>query len=39
VGERDLENNKVTVKQMDSGDEEQVDKNKVIEYFKSEGLL
>ncbi|MFB6147309.1 MAG: ATP phosphoribosyltransferase regulatory subunit, partial [Candidatus Nanohaloarchaea archaeon] len=39
VGERDLENDEVTIKHMDSGEEEQVDTGRVVEHFREEGLL
>lgn len=39
VGERDLENGEVTVKDMDTGDEEQVDEDEVIDYLESEGFF
>lgn len=35
IGERDLKENSVTVKDMESGDEEKIDKDSVLEYFKS----
>ena len=39
VGERDLENNEVTLKDMESGEEENVDKVKVIEHLERENLI
>ncbi len=39
VGERDLENEEVTMKHMDSGEEESLDKDNVIEHLESEGLI
>ena len=39
VGEKDLENNQVTMKHMDSGEEEEIGKNEVIEHLKSEDLI
>ncbi|MFB6190402.1 MAG: histidine--tRNA ligase [Candidatus Nanohaloarchaea archaeon] len=39
VGERDLDNDEVTIKHMDSGDEEKVDRDKVVEHFRSEDLI
>ncbi|MFB6144199.1 MAG: histidine--tRNA ligase [Candidatus Nanohaloarchaea archaeon] len=38
VGERDLENDEVTMKHMDSGEEEVIAKDAVIEHLKSEGF-
>lgn len=38
VGERDLEKGKVTMKHMDSGDEEELDQDKVLEHLKEEGF-
>ena len=39
VGERDLENDEVTMKHMDSGDEENIPKDEVIEHLKKEDFL
>ena len=39
VGERDLENDEVTMKHMDSGEEEILDRNEVVEHLEGEGLL
>ena len=39
IGERDLENDQVTIKHMDTGDEEELDRDKVIDHLKSEDLL
>ena len=39
VGERDLENDEVTMKHMDSGEEETLDKDEVIEHLKGEDFL
>ncbi|PSH01861.1 MAG: histidine--tRNA ligase [Nanohaloarchaea archaeon SW_10_44_10] len=39
VGERDLENDQVTMKHMDSGKEEEIGKDEVIEHLESERLL
>jgi len=39
VGERDLENDEVTMKHMDSGKEEQLGSNEVIEHLKSENFF
>ena len=39
VGERDLENNEVTLKDMESGKEENLDKDKVIEHLEREDLI
>lgn len=39
IGERDLEQNQVTIKHMESGEEEEVGKDEVIEHLKSEGLI
>jgi len=39
VGERDLENNEVTIKHMDSGEEENLDKDKVIAHLKEENFV
>ncbi len=39
IGERDLENGEVTVRHMDSGEEEQLGKDEVIEHLESEGFL
>lgn len=39
VGERDLENDQVTMKHMDSGEEEEIGKNEVVEHLKSERII
>jgi histidyl-tRNA synthetase len=39
IGERDLENDEVTMKHMDSGEEEQLDRDEVVEHLESENLL
>jgi histidyl-tRNA synthetase len=39
VGERDLENDEVTMKHMDSGEEENLDRDEVVEHLKNEGLI
>ena len=39
VGDRDLENDQVTVKDMESGDEEEIGRDEVVEHLESEGLL
>lgn len=39
VGERDLEKGEVTVKHMDTGEEEQLNKDKVVEHLESEGFF
>lgn len=39
VGERDLENDQVTMKHMDSGEEEEIGRDEVIEHLKSEDFL
>lgn len=39
VGERDLDNGEVTIKHMDSGDEEQVDEEEVVEHLESAGFF
>ena len=39
VGERDLEDDQVTIKHMDSGEEEEIEKDQVIEHLKSEDLI
>ena len=39
VGERDLENNEVTLKDMESGKEENVEKDEVIEHLQIENLI
>ena len=39
VGERDLENEEVTMKHMDSGEEETLGRNEVVEHLEAEGLL
>ena len=38
VGERDLENDEVTMKHMDSGEEEEIARDEVVEHLKSEGF-
>jgi histidyl-tRNA synthetase len=38
VGERDLEQDQVTIKHMDSGEEEEIGKDEVVEHLESEGL-
>lgn len=38
VGERDLENDEVTMKHMDTGEEETLDKDEVIEHLEDEGF-
>lgn len=38
IGERDLEKDQVTVKDMESGEEKEVDREKVLEHLRSEGL-
>ena len=39
IGERDLENDEVTMKHMDSGEEETLDKDEVVGHLKSEGII
>jgi len=39
VGERDLENDEVTMKHMDSGEEESLDKDEVIEHLEEEDFF
>ena len=39
VGEQDLENDEVTLKHMDSGEEETVDKDSVVSHLEEEGLI
>jgi len=39
VGERDLENDQVTMKHMNSGDEENLDRDEVIEHLESENFI
>ncbi len=39
VGERDLENDDVTMKHMDSGEEEKLDRDDVIEHLEGEGFF
>ncbi|WEL23415.1 histidine--tRNA ligase [Candidatus Nanohalovita haloferacivicina] len=39
VGERDLENDEVTMKHMDSGEEENLGRDEVLEHLRSEGLF
>jgi histidyl-tRNA synthetase len=39
VGERDLENDEVTMKHMDSGEEETVDRDSVVEHLEGEDVL
>lgn len=39
VGERDLENDEVTMKHMDSGEEENLNRDEVLEHLKGEGLI
>ncbi|MFB6241183.1 MAG: histidine--tRNA ligase [Candidatus Nanosalina sp.] len=39
VGERDLENDEVTMKHMDSGEEETLDQDRVIEHLRDEEFL
>ena len=38
LGERDLEEDQVTIKDMDSGEEEKVNKNEVVEHLRKEEL-
>lgn len=39
VGERDLENDEVTMKHMDTGEEESLPDDKVVEHLEREGLI
>lgn len=39
IGERDLENDEVTMKHMDSGEEEALDRDEVVEHLEEEGLI
>ena len=39
VGERDLENGEVTMKHMETGEEEQISEDKVVEHLESEGFI
>lgn len=39
VGERDLENEEVTMKHMDSGEEENLDKDEVVEHLRKEDFI
>ncbi len=39
VGERDLENDEVTMKHMDSGEEENLDKDEVVEHLRKEDFI
>ncbi|QGA80512.1 histidine--tRNA ligase [Candidatus Nanohalobium constans] len=39
VGERDLENDEVTMKHMESGEEETLDKDEVVEHLESEDFI
>jgi histidyl-tRNA synthetase len=39
IGERDLEQDQVTVKHMESGEEEEIGKDKVVEHLKGEGFF
>lgn len=39
IGERDLENDQVTMKHMDSGEEEELDRDEVIEHLEKEDFL
>ena len=39
VGERDLENDQVTMKHMDSGEEEEIGKDEVLEHLNKEDLI
>jgi histidyl-tRNA synthetase len=39
IGERDLENDQVTMKHMDSGEEEELDRDEVIEHLESEDFI
>ena len=39
IGKRDLENNEVTMKHMESGEEEKLDKNEVINHLESENFV
>ena len=39
VGERDLENNEVTIKHMDTGEEETIPEDEVVKHLNEEGLI
>jgi histidyl-tRNA synthetase len=39
VGERDLEQDQVTIKHMESGEEEEIGKDEVVKHLKSEGFF
>jgi len=39
VGERDLENDQVTIKHMESGEEEEIGRDELIEHLQQEGLI
>lgn len=39
VGERDLENDEVTIKEMDSGEEKNVDRDEVVDYLEAREVL
>jgi len=39
VGERDLENGEVTLKDMESGEEQQLDEDEVLEHLESEDII
>lgn len=39
IGENDLENDEVTMKHMESGDEEKLDRNKVVEHLENEDFI
>lgn len=39
IGERDLENDQVTMKHMDTGEEEEIDKDEVINHLQDEGMI
>lgn len=39
IGERDLENDQVTMKHMDSGEEEELDRDEVLEHLEGEGFF
>lgn len=39
IGERDLENDQVTMKHMDTGEEEEIDKDEVIDHLQDEGMI
>ncbi len=39
VGERDLEKGQVTMKHMESGEEEEIDQDEVVEHLESEGII